>query len=97
MDTSLAEQQKKNYRKSNMASSQTLDEDLKNVPAPITKLAAEYPEIFGPLPAAGTVPKSGIMDLQLKPGYEDKSLTCRPFPASEVDLREMERQCEELL
>ena len=56
-----------------------------------------YEEVFGALPPPLSCKKLVQMDLKLKPEFQKTRVRCRPYPAPQEQVEEIERQIQECI
>ena len=87
-------QKKKEHGKSNLHAEEDFVQKLEslNLDPRLKKLLLTYEEVFGSLP-----PPLSCMDLKLKPEFEKTRVRRRPYPASQEQVEEIERQIQECI
>ena len=68
-----------------------------NLDPRLKKLLITYEEVFGALPPPLSCKKLVQMDLKLKPEFEKTRVRCRPYPAPQEQVEEIERQIQECI
>ena len=92
-------QKKKEHGKSNLHAEEDFLQKLKslNLDPRLKKLLITYEEVFGALPPPLSCKKLVQMDLKLKPELEETRVRCRPHPAPQEQVEEIERQIQECI
>ena len=94
------DRQKKNERgKSNFHAEEDFRQKIEslNLDPRLKKLLLTYEEVFRALPPPLSCKKLVQMDLKLKPEFEKKPMTRRPYPAPQEQVEEIERQMQECI
>ena len=95
-----ADRQKKNERdKSNLHAEEDFRQKTEslNLDPRLKKLLLIYEELFGTLPPPLSCKKLVQMDLKLKPEFEKTRVRCRPYPAPQEQVEEIECQTQECI
>ena len=92
-------QKKKEHGKSNIHAEEDFLRKLEslNLDPRLKKLLLTYEEVFGALPPPLSCKKLVQMDLKLKPEFEKTRVRCRPYPAPQDQVEEIERQIQECI
>ena len=90
-------QNKKEHGKSNLHAEEDFLQKLEslNLDARLKKLLLSYEEVFEALLPALSCKKLVQMDLKLKPEFEKTRVRRRPYPASQEQVKEIEREIRE--
>ena len=88
---------KQEFGQSNLVASEDFKKKIQEHDPRVAEVLARYEEAFGPLPPPWSSKKLVIMDLELKPGYQDQRITSRGYPCSKEDQDEIMRQVLELV
>ena len=90
-------QKTKEHGKSNLHAEEDFLQKLEslNLDPRLKKLLITYEEVFGALPPPLSFKKLVQMDLKLKPEFEKTRVRCRPYPAAQEQVEEIERQIQE--
>ena len=88
------QQKKKEHGKSNLHAEEDFLQKLEslNLDPRLKKPLITYEEVFGALPPPLSCKKLVQMDLKLKPEFEKTRVRCRPYPAPQEQVGEIERQ-----
>ena len=92
-------QKKKEHGKMNIHAEEDFLQKLEslNLDPRLKKLLLTYEEVFGALPPPLSCKKLVQMDLKLKPEFEKTQLRCRPHPAQQEQVEEIERQIQKCI
>ena len=92
-------QKKKEHGKSNLHAEEDFLQKIEslNLDPRLKKLLLTYEEVFGALPPPLSCRKLVQMDLKLKPESEKTRVRCRPYPALQEQVEEIERQIQECI
>ena len=92
-------QNKKEHGKSNLHAEEDFLQIIEslNLEPRLKKLLLTYEEVFGALPPSLSCKKLVQMDLKLKPEFEMTRVRCRPYPAPQEQVEEIERQIQECI
>ena len=93
-----ADRQKiKEHGKSNLHAEEDFLQKIEslNLDPRLKKLLLTYEEVFGALPPPLSCKKLVQMDLKLEPEFEKTRVRCRPYPAPQQQVEEIERKIQE--
>ena len=82
---------------SNLHSDEDMEDKIKLLDPRVQKLIRTYLEVFGELPPPASCDKLVQMDLKLKPEFVGHKIRRSPYPASEEQANEIERQIQEYI
>ena len=95
----MGRMKKQEKGKSNLHVEEDFAEKLEsmNLDPCLSKLIHKYQKVFGPLPPPLSCKKLVQMDLKLKPQFEGSVVRRRPYPATQDQIDEIERQIQECI